>query len=312
MKEFTAGASLGQQYLFLEKPDATARHRHISIKSPTHVDVDYKRHRYQIGEKCFLLFTVCLFRPLCDWWQAFCRQMLCVCLQIKLHENSREQVTVSCGGSLLAILFRVKSNHSAHFILSPHITQSCRCQSPQKTECTHKVWFNQLPHAYMTEVGLGRIQALGPKWVAGYGPWRKCALLWWRKKKERGWSSDYYHMSRTTELYQWHGRPAGKRAHLLGEISIGSLVEPEDSKCSRWPGNLHWSVSHDSCSWSPTIRCNFVPFWCLLGDLVRFSLCLENLTDSDRWPAGFATSSCGTAMEPGVGLASEFSILHRW
>lgn len=186
MKEFTAGASLGQQYLFLEKPDATARHRHISIKSPTHVDVDYKRHRYQIGEKCFLLFTVCLFRPLRDWWQAFCRQMLCVCFQIKLHENSREQVTVSCGGSLLAILFRVKSNHSAHFILSPHITQSCRCQSPQKTDCTHKVWFNQLPHAYMTEVGLGRIQALGPKWVAGYGPWRKCALLWWREKKRKG------------------------------------------------------------------------------------------------------------------------------
>lgn len=32
---------------------------------------------------------------------------------------------------------------------------------------------------------------------------------------------------------------ANCRAHLLGEISIGSLVEPEDSKCSRWPGNLH-------------------------------------------------------------------------
>lgn len=165
-------------YLFLEKPDTVT----LESKAPTDVDID-KRHRYQIGEKCFLLFTVCLFRPLRDWWQALCRQMLCVCFQIKLHENSRQQVTVSCGGSLLAILF-VKSNHSTHFILSPHITQSCRCQSPQKTACTHKVWFNQLPHAYMTEVGLGRIQALGPKWVAGYGPWRKCALLWGRKKRK--------------------------------------------------------------------------------------------------------------------------------
>lgn len=100
-------------------------------------------------------------------------------------------------------------------------------------------------------------------------------------------------------------------ANLLGEISIGSLVEPEDSKCSRWPGNLRWSVSHDSCSWAPIRRCNFVPFWCLLGDLVRCSLCLESLADSDRWPADFATSSCGTTTDPGVGLVCEFSILHR-
>lgn len=104
---------------------------------------------------------------------------------------------------------------------------------------------------------------------------------------------------------------ANCHANLLGEISIGSLGEPEDSECSRWPGNLRWSVSHDSCSWSASRRCNFVPFWCLLGDLVRGSLCLESLADSDSWPADFSTSSCGAAMDPGGGLVSGFSILHR-
>ena len=37
----------------------------------------------------------------------------------------------------------------------------------------------------MTEVGLGRIQALGPKWVAGYGPCRKWALLQKGSKKQK-------------------------------------------------------------------------------------------------------------------------------
>lgn len=58
------------------------------------------------------------------------------------------------------------------------------------------------------------------------------------EKTDRGQSSDYHLTSRTTDLYQWHGQPAGKPANLLGEISIGSLAEAEDSECSRWPGNL--------------------------------------------------------------------------
>lgn len=45
------------------------------------------------------------------------------------------------------------------------------------------MWPRPLPNVglsaltYMTEVGLGRTQALGPKWVAGYGPCRKCPRL---------------------------------------------------------------------------------------------------------------------------------------
>lgn len=77
-----------------------------------------------------------------------------------------------------------------YFILSHKVTQaffSC-VNVPSKLSilspvCSHKVRLIQRPHAYMTEVGLGRIQALGPKWVAGYGPCRKWALLWGGKTR---------------------------------------------------------------------------------------------------------------------------------
>lgn len=302
------------RYLFLEKPDATARHRRISIKSTK--GCGRWLQEAQISNKG-KVFPPLYRLPLSSfaWLMTGILQTNAVCLlsdQVawKLQRAGDSKllwISASC-----PIPRQIQSQRS-RVILSPHITQSCQCQSPQKTACTHKAWLNQLPHAYMTEVGLGRIQALGPKWVAGYGPYRKCALLWGRRKKKKGaghWTitSCPGQQSCTSGTAD---QLANCRAHLLREISIGSLVEPEDSKCSRWPGNLHWSVSHDSCSWSPIRRCNFVPFWCLLGDLVRCSLCLESQADSDRWPAGFATSSCGTAMDPGGGLVSKFSILHR-
>lgn len=79
--------------------------------------------------------------------------------QIKLHENSCDRVSVSYCGPLLVILFHVKSNRSA-LILSylPILRKLVSVKVPRKQPVRIK-----LPHAYMTEVGLGRIQALGPK-----------------------------------------------------------------------------------------------------------------------------------------------------
>lgn len=100
-------------------------------------------------------------------------------------------------------------------------------------------------------------------------------------------------------------------ADLLGELSAGSLTEPEGSKCSCWPGNLRRSISRNSCSWSPPRRCNLVPFRGLLSDLDGCSLCLEGLADSASWPEGRTISLSGTARGPDDWLVSEFSILHR-
>lgn len=161
----------------------------------------------------------------------------------------------------------------------------------------------------MTEVGLGRIQALGPKWVAGYGPCRKWALLWggWERRTSQAISPNVQG-NRVVPL----ARQTSCRTNLLGELSAVSLAEPEGSKCSCWPGNLRRSMSHSSCSWSSPRRCNLVPFRRLLGDLGGCSLCLEGLADSDSWPEGAegrAMPLSGTVRGPGDELVSEFSIL---
>lgn len=101
----------------------------------------------------------------------------------------------------LPISGNIQSQHSK-FILSHSVTQTHLCQCPNK----HKVRLIQHPHAYMTEVGLGRMQALGPKWVAGYGPCRKWALLWEGKTVE---SREHHLTSQAAELCGWHEGPAG-------------------------------------------------------------------------------------------------------
>lgn len=98
---------------------------------------------------------------------------------------------------------------------------------------------------------------------------------------------------------------------LLGELSVGSLADPEGSKCSCWPGNLRRSISHSSCSWSPPRCCNLVPFRRLLGDLDWCSLFLEGLADSDSWPEGRTMSLSVTAADTDDELASDLSILQR-
>lgn len=113
------------QHLFLEKPDVSAWRARIrrKIQITDRLGSWLKRHRFQISKKGFLFFTVCLFCPLHDWWQAFCRQLLRVWFQIKLNKNSWDQVTVSYCGPLLAVPrpCQIKSQHS-YFILSPRIT----------------------------------------------------------------------------------------------------------------------------------------------------------------------------------------------
>lgn len=182
--------------------------------------------------------------------------------------------------------------------------------------CTHKVRLIQHPHAYMTEVGLGRIQALGPKWVAGYGPCRKCALLQGggEKKKKKSQDTITSCPGQQSCASGTADQLATCSANLLGELSAVSLVDPEGSKCSCWPGNLRRSISQSSCSWPSPRRCDLFPSRRLLGDLDGCSLCLESLADSDSWPGGpegRVIPLSGTARDPGDGLVSEFSILQK-
>lgn len=107
------------------------------------------------------------------------------------------------------------------------------------------------------------------------------------------------------------GQLAAWSSDLLGELSVGSLADPEGSKCSCWPGNLRRSISHSSCSWSPPRCCNLVPFRRLLGDLDWCSLFLEGLADSDSWPEGRTMSLSVTAADTDDELASGLSILQR-
>lgn len=126
---------------------------------------------------------------------------VCVCFQIKSKETLlRPPVACSVRHPISC---NIQSQHS-HFILSHTVTQALLCQCPLQTVCTHKVRLIQQPHAYMTEVGLGRIQALGPKWVAGYGPCRKWALLWGGDKRRT--SQDTV---TSCPRQQWYGGPAG-------------------------------------------------------------------------------------------------------
>lgn len=165
----------------------------------------------------------------------------------------------------------------------------------------------------MTDVGLGRMHALGPKWVAGYGPCRKWALLWEGRIKKRRTSHDTI----TSHPGQRRGKSgmadqlAAWSANLLGELSAGSLADPEGSKCSCWPGNLRRSISHSSCSWSPPRCCNLVPFLRLLGDLDGCSLFLEGLAGSDSLPEGRTMSRSGTATDTDDELLSDLSILQE-
>lgn len=166
----------------------------------------------------------------------------------------------------------------------------------------------------MTDVGFGRMHALGPKWVAGYGPWRKWALLCEEGSKKESESRHCQLTCWATERWEWHGGAAGslEAQHLLGELSAGSLADPEGSKCSCWPGNLRRSISHSSCSWSPPRCCNLVPFRRLRGDLLWCSLFLEGLADSASWPEGRTMSlSVTAATDTDDELASDLSILKR-
>lgn len=163
----------------------------------------------------------------------------------------------------------------------------------------------------MTEVGLGRIQALGPKWVAGYGPCRKWALLWGFKRNK----PPSYYVLKQSYASGLADQLVTCKADLLGELSSVSLADPEGSKCSCWPGNLRLSVSQSSCSWPSPRRCDLFPSRRLLGDLDGCSLCLEDLADSASWPGGpegRAMTSSGTVRPPQVELVSEFSILQKY
>ena len=174
----------------------------------------------------------------------------------------------------------------------------------------HKV--QRIFHAYMTEVGLGRIQALGPKWVAGYGPCRKWALLWGGKKRRTSQDTITSCPGQQSCASGMVDQLATCSANLLGQLSAVSLAEPEGSKCSCWPGNLRRSISHSSCSWPPPRRCDLVPFRRLLGDLDGCSRCLEGLADSDSWPEGAEGRTMplsATDTGPEDGPLSEFSIL---
>jgi len=168
------------------------------------------------------------------------------------------------------------------------------------------------PHAYMTEVGLGRIQALGPKWVAGYGPCRKWALLRGEKMSRAGQDTTASCPGQQRCGSGTAEQLATCRANLLGELSAVSLAEPEGSKCSRWPGNLRRSISPCSCSWLHPGRCVLVAFRRLPGDLARWFWCFGDLDDSGSWPEvveGCVMPPPGTARRSDDGALSEYSIL---
>lgn len=98
---------------------------------------------------------------------------------------------------------------------------------------------------HMTEVGLGRMHALGPKWVAGYGPCRKCPRL---------------HLS-----------------HLFGQLSKVSSADSEasDPCCS---GN-QCTFPPDRCSGQSGLRGDLFTSFRFFGSFPCRSCCLCGLLE---------------------------------
>lgn len=121
----------------------------------------------------------------------------------------------------------------------------------------------------MTEVGLGSMQALGPKWVAGYGPCRKCPRL--KQKKTLGMSFLQYIKIWIRNL---NGVLTGLGyLHLSHRLVEFSAVSSEDTEASVpcCSGNRCWSLDPDRWSGQSVLR------WDLLTSLrllAGFPCCL--------------------------------------
>lgn len=123
----------------------------------------------------------------------------------------------------------------------------------------------------MTEVGLGSMQALGPKWVAGCGPCRKCPRL-----KQKG-TSDVYSSTHNNpnRNSQWRADGLGylHLSHLLVEFSAVSSIDTEASGpcCS---GNRCRSLGPDRWSGQSGLRWDLFTSLRLLAGFPCFSCCL--------------------------------------
>jgi len=127
---------------------------------------------------------------------------------------------------------------------------------------------------YMTEVGLGRMQALGPKWVAGYGPCRKCPRL---EQTDNSLKSLHIFIFRVELIYiKWRFIYL-HLSHLFGQLSAVSSTDAEasDSCCS---GN-RCKLPPDRCSGQSGLRRDLFTSFRLLGSFPCRSCCLCECLD---------------------------------
>lgn len=261
------------------------------------------------------LFTVCLSSPLHSWRQASCSQFQCVFV----FRSSPKMHPFATGWQYKSAVCSVKSSYDmCHPITTLHfylITQAYVSLSVSLSP-TNSLYTQKTTHSARSRLHDWRRVRKNARFGSEVSGWIG-SMKEVGSPVKREVAKRTSHDIITSHAGQRRGESgtaeqlAACSSDLLGELSVGSLADPEGSKCSCWPGNLRRSISHSSCSWSPPRCCNLVPFRRLLGDLDWCSLLLEGLADSDSWPEGRTMSLSVPVAGTGDELASDLSILQK-